>query len=39
MTAGNAVFDTTGMRLREVPFMADRLKATLATGPGGEEFP
>ncbi len=26
---GNAVFDATGARLREVPFTADRVKAAL----------
>jgi CO/xanthine dehydrogenase Mo-binding subunit len=29
---GNAVFDATGVRLREVPFTADRVKAALARG-------
>jgi CO/xanthine dehydrogenase Mo-binding subunit len=29
---GNAVFDATGVRLREVPFTPDRVKAALATG-------
>jgi CO/xanthine dehydrogenase Mo-binding subunit len=27
---GNAVFDATGVRIREVPFTADRVKAALA---------
>jgi nicotinate dehydrogenase subunit B len=26
---GNAIFDATGVRLREVPFSADRVKAAL----------
>jgi nicotinate dehydrogenase subunit B len=29
---GNAVFDATGVRLREAPFTPDRVKAALATG-------
>ena len=29
---GNAVFDATGARLREVPFTADRVKAALQRG-------
>ncbi|MCU1338563.1 MAG: putative isoquinoline 1-oxidoreductase subunit beta IorB, molybdoprotein [Bryobacterales bacterium] len=28
---GNAIFDATGVRLREVPFTAERIKAALAT--------
>jgi nicotinate dehydrogenase subunit B len=28
---GNAVFDATGARLRQLPFTAERLKAALAT--------
>ena len=28
---GNAIFDATGVRLREVPFTADRVKAALIT--------
>jgi nicotinate dehydrogenase subunit B len=27
---GNAIFDATGVRIREVPFTADRVKAALA---------
>ena len=27
---GNAIFDATGVRLRQVPFTADRIKAALA---------
>ena len=30
---GNAVFDATGVRLREVPFTPDRVKAALALQP------
>jgi CO/xanthine dehydrogenase Mo-binding subunit len=32
---GNAVFDATGVRLRTVPFRAERVKAALASAPGG----
>jgi nicotinate dehydrogenase subunit B len=28
---GNAIFDATGARLRQVPFTADRVKAALAS--------
>jgi nicotinate dehydrogenase subunit B len=28
---GNAIFDATGVRLRQVPFTADRMKAALAS--------
>jgi CO/xanthine dehydrogenase Mo-binding subunit len=31
---GNAVFDATGARLREVPFTPERVKAVLETAPG-----
>jgi len=31
---GNAIFDATGARVREVPFTADRIKAALASRPG-----
>ncbi len=31
---GNAIFDATGARLREVPFTPDRLKTVLAVKPG-----
>jgi nicotinate dehydrogenase subunit B len=30
---GNAIFDATGVRLREVPFTPERVKAALAQGP------
>ena len=30
---GNAVFDATGVRLRQVPFTPGRVKAALARGP------
>jgi CO/xanthine dehydrogenase Mo-binding subunit len=30
---GNAIFDATGVRIREVPFTADRVKATLGSRP------
>ena len=30
---GNAVFDATGARLREVPFTPERVKAALAAAP------
>jgi nicotinate dehydrogenase subunit B len=29
---GNAIFDATGVRLREVPFTAERVRAALRTG-------
>ena len=32
---GNAVFDATGVRLREVPFTADRVKRALAASSSG----
>ena len=31
---GNAIFDATGARVREVPFTAERVKAALASRPG-----
>jgi nicotinate dehydrogenase subunit B len=30
---GNAIFDATGVRLREVPFTPERVKAALAQAP------
>jgi nicotinate dehydrogenase subunit B len=30
---GNAIFDATGVRIRRVPFTADRVKAALAAAP------
>ena len=30
---GNAIFDATGVRIREVPFTPERVKAALAAGP------
>jgi CO/xanthine dehydrogenase Mo-binding subunit len=31
---GNAIFDATGVRIREVPFTPDRMKRALAAAPG-----
>ena len=32
---GNAIFDATGVRIRELPFSPERVRAALATGAGG----
>jgi CO/xanthine dehydrogenase Mo-binding subunit len=34
---GNAIFDATGIRLREVPFTAERMRAALSAGIHGDE--
>jgi CO/xanthine dehydrogenase Mo-binding subunit len=33
---GNAIFDATGVRLREVPFTPERVKAALAQRAGNQ---